>query len=501
MLFSATMPGQVVTLARKHMNRPTNVRAESPTRARRSAHDPVRLPGAPPRQDRGARAGAAGQGPRPGHDVLPHEATRRPGVDELERARVRAAAVHGDLGQARRERSLRAFRSGKVDVLVATEVAARGIDIEDITHVINYECPEDENDLRAPDRPHRPGGREGVAVTLVDWDEVTRWKMISDALGLDKPEPAETYSSSEHLFSELEHPAGRHRQAAADQRTRAGLSAEAEEDIGETGRTRSRQGRDKPEVRESTRVRSRTRTSRRDLDVIAGGGPGGGSVARSTNGMAAATDGTAAPERSRRRRRLRAGQDISQDGDLGLAPDVAVAVASDTPAATSAAHDAPAEGTRGADEDDAREDAGQRPPRQRATRARSASPTSTAPGRSVDSTSTAPGRSVDSTSTAQGRSTSPTSTAPGRSTSPTSTAPGRSASRPQAADLDMDDDDEDVPVRPLVASAPITMHAAPGVPAAIFRHPSSRVDANLPRPAHRGAANGRPVRSRDIRRA
>ncbi|HEY6788013.1 MAG TPA: hypothetical protein VI365_11945, partial [Trebonia sp.] len=185
---------------------------------------------------------------------------------------------------------------------------------------------------------------------------------------------------------------------------------------------------------ESTRTRSRTRTSRRDLDGIAGSG----SVAGSTNGMAA--DGTAAPERSRRRRRLRAGQDISQDASLGLAPDEPGTIASDTPAATSAAQDAPVDGTRGTREDDAREDtAGQRTPRQRATRARSAGPTSTAPSRSADPTSTAPRRSAQA--------------------------------RPQAADLDTADEDEDAPVRPLVASAPITMHAAPGVPAAIFQAP------------------------------
>jgi superfamily II DNA/RNA helicase len=452
MLFSATMPGEVVTLARKHMHRPTNVRAEesgegTPTPLTtqyvyRTHHlDKIEvLARVLQAKDRGLAM------------VFCH--TKR-AADQVSTALgergFATAAVHGDLGQAQRERSLRAFRSGKVDVLVATEVAARGIDVDDVTHVVNYECPDDE--MTYVHRIGRTGraGRAGVAVTFVDWADLHRWKLISDTLGLDMPAPAETYSSSEHLFNELSIPPDATGRLPVEQRARAGLSAEAEEDIGETGRTRSRQGRDKPEVRESTRVRSRTRTSRRDLDVIAGGGPGGGSVARSTSGMAAATDGTAAPERSRRRRRLRAGQDISQDGDLGLAPGVPAAIASDTPAATSAAHDAPAEGTRGAGEDDAREDAGQRPPRQRATRA----------------------RSVDSTSTAPGRSSSPTSTAPGRSVDSTSTAPGRSASRPQAADLDMDmdDDDEDVPVRPLVASAPITMHAAPGVPAAIFQAP------------------------------
>jgi superfamily II DNA/RNA helicase len=461
MLFSATMPGEVVTLARKHMHRPTNVRAEesgegTPTPLTtqyvyRTHHlDKIEvLARVLQAKDRGLAM------------VFCH--TKR-AADQVSTALgergFATAAVHGDLGQAQRERSLRAFRSGKVDVLVATEVAARGIDVDDVTHVVNYECPDDE--MTYVHRIGRTGraGRVGVAVTFVDWADLHRWKLISDTLGLDMPAPAETYSSSEHLFSELSIPPDATGRLPVEQRARAGLSAEAEEDIGETGRTRSPQGRDKPEGRESTRARSRTRTSRRDLNVAADGGPDGGSVARNTNGIAAATDGTAAP--SRRRRRLRAGQDISQDGDLGLTPDVPAAIASDTPAATSAAHDAPVDGTRGAGEDDAREDtAGQRPPRQRATRARGADSTSTAPKRSVDSTSTAPKRSAD-----------PTSTAPKRSVDSTSTAPKRSAqASPLAADLDLADDDEDVPVRPLVASAPITMHAAPGVPAAIFQAP------------------------------
>ncbi len=70
-----------------------------------------------------------------------------------------AAAVHGDLGQGAREQALRAFRSGKIDVLVATDVAARGIDVQDVTHVINYQCPDDESTFL-----HRIGrtGRAGA---------------------------------------------------------------------------------------------------------------------------------------------------------------------------------------------------------------------------------------------------------------------------------------------------------------------------------------------------
>jgi superfamily II DNA/RNA helicase len=152
-----------------------------------------------------------------------------------------AAAVHGDLGQSQRERALRAFRGGKIDVLVATDVAARGLDVDDVTHVVNYECPEDEKAYL-----HRIGrtgraGRTGIAVTFVDWQDLTRWKVINDALKLGHPEPLETYSTSEHLFSSLAIPAGATGSLPKVQQDRAGLEAEDLEDIGETGKNRSRQ--------------------------------------------------------------------------------------------------------------------------------------------------------------------------------------------------------------------------------------------------------------------
>ena len=128
-------------------------------------------------------------------------------ADELAERGFKVGAVHGDLGQAAREKALKAFRTGEVDVLVATDVAARGIDIDDITHVINYQIPEDEQAY-----VHRIGrtgraGKTGIAVTLVDWDELPRWTMIDKALGLNTPDPAETYSSSPHLYDELNIPA------------------------------------------------------------------------------------------------------------------------------------------------------------------------------------------------------------------------------------------------------------------------------------------------------
>jgi len=200
------------------------------------------------------------------------------------------ATVHGDLGQGQRERALRAFRSGKVDVLTATEVAARGLDVDDVTHVVNYECPDDE--MTYVHRIGRTGraGRAGVAVTFVDWRDMHRWKLIDAALGLDMAEPVETYSTSEHLFTELDIPREATGTLPRAMRDRAGLEAEAVEDIGETGKIRS------------PRRGSAGRTS----GGSSGSGGRGGRSRKSTGDGTAQAGGTA----GRRRRRTRAGRDV-----------------------------------------------------------------------------------------------------------------------------------------------------------------------------------------------
>src|SRR3954449_4357840 len=153
------------------------------------------------------------------------------------------AAVHGDLGQGARERALRAFRSGKVDVLVATDVAARGLDVTGVTHVINYDCPED-----ADTYTHRIGrtgraGATGVAVTFVDWEDMPRWQLVDKSLQLDMPEPPETYHTSPWLFADLDIPAEVGATLPTADRTRVGLSAEVLEDVeGKAGRGRRRTG-------------------------------------------------------------------------------------------------------------------------------------------------------------------------------------------------------------------------------------------------------------------
>jgi len=243
MLFSATMPGPIITLARTFLNRPTHIRAEETDASQiheRTAQFVYRAHAL----DKIEVVARVLQAESRGLTMIftRTKRTAQKVADDLTERGFAAAAVHGDLGQGAREQALRAFRSGKVDVLVATDVAARGIDIEGVTHVVNYQCPEDEKTYI-----HRIGrtgraGRTGVAVTLVDWDEEPRWKLISDTLGLDMPVPVETYSTSEHLQSDLGIASQTTGRLPLGQRTRAGLAAEPEEKL-TTGRDRSRRGR------------------------------------------------------------------------------------------------------------------------------------------------------------------------------------------------------------------------------------------------------------------
>jgi superfamily II DNA/RNA helicase len=246
MLFSATMPGPIITLSRTFLTRPTHIRAEESDAS--AIHERTKqLVYRAHSLDKVELLARALQGAGRGLTMI-FSRTKRTAqriADDLEARGFAVAAVHGDLGQGAREQALRAFRSGKVDVLVATDVAARGIDVAGVTHVVNYQCPED-----AKTYIHRIGrtgraGREGVAVTLVDWDEVPRWKTISDELSLGIDEPTETYSTSEHLFAELGIPDDATGRLPRSQRTRAGLCAEQLEEDGPRSRKtrrRTRQG-------------------------------------------------------------------------------------------------------------------------------------------------------------------------------------------------------------------------------------------------------------------
>jgi superfamily II DNA/RNA helicase len=441
MLFSATMPGEVVTLARRHMRRPTNIRAEggdevaqipplTTQHVYRTHHlDKIEvLARMLQAKDRGL--------------TMVFCQTKR-AVDQVAAALddrgFATAAVHGDLGQSQRERALRAFRSGKVDVLVATDVAARGIDVDDVTHVVNYECPDDEKTY-----VHRIGrtgraGRQGVAVTFVDWANMQRWKLINAALGLDFPEPAETYSTSEHLYNELSIPPGITGRLPVEMRGRAGLAAEAEEDLGETGRVRSKRSRPKEEDRDGGRSGSRARRGKNRVQA----GDLGLAAADAASQDRQEADNDTPPARSRRRRRLRSGQEVGQEAGQAVDQELTEGggTVADPKDATPAPHDSDQHDNDKQDSD--QRDNGNRDNDQQRNDYR------------------------DDDDYREG----PSQEAPSQD-APRKRAAGRGTVRQDAADFGTVEDLEDFPVaRPIVASDPVTLPAAPGVPAVIFQAP------------------------------
>ncbi|MFF7235633.1 DEAD/DEAH box helicase, partial [Streptomyces collinus] len=237
MLFSATMPGAVIGLARRYMSRPTHIRATAPDDEGATVANIKQFIYRAHNMDKPEMVARILQAEGRGLAMI-FCRTKRTAADiaeQLERRGFASGAVHGDLGQGAREQALRAFRNGKVDVLVCTDVAARGIDVEGVTHVINYQSPEDEKTyLHRVGRTGRAGAK-GTAITFVDWDDIPRWQLINKALELDFNDPVETYSSSPHLFSDLGIPAGTKGVLPRSERTRAGLDAEVLEDLGETG--------------------------------------------------------------------------------------------------------------------------------------------------------------------------------------------------------------------------------------------------------------------------
>jgi superfamily II DNA/RNA helicase len=295
MLFSATMPGAIVALARRYMSQPTHIRAMGdPADNAHTVKAVEQFVYRAHALDKVELLSRVLQAKDRGLTII-FSRTKRTAAkvaDELTERGFAAAAIHGDLGQGAREQALRAFRKGKVDVLVATDVAARGIDVENVTHVINFQCPEDEKTYL-----HRIGrtaraGNTGVAVTLVDWDDLHRWALIDRTLDLGIPEPQETYSSSDHLFSDLDIPSDVKGHLPKAQRTREGLDAEEVEDLGETGK----------------RARSSGRGSRDGGSR--GGSHGGRAPGRGRDGSTEGgqgEDGEGRPRRSRNRRRTRGG--------------------------------------------------------------------------------------------------------------------------------------------------------------------------------------------------
>ena len=241
MLFSATMPGQIVSLARKYQNKPVHIRVNDPDEGHTKA-DIKQFFYRAHAMDKDEVVARILQAEGRGKTVIFTKTKRQAAKvsDELTDRGFSATALHGDMSQEAREKSMDAFRSGKKDILVATEVAARGIDVDDVTHVINYTVPEDEKAYL-----HRTGrtgraGRTGIAVTFVDWEDLARWSHIDKALELDTPDPIETYSSSPHLFTDLDIPAGTKGRIAASKRPSDWKPGDHEKPKGQRGGNNSK---------------------------------------------------------------------------------------------------------------------------------------------------------------------------------------------------------------------------------------------------------------------
>lgn len=234
MLFSATMPGPVMSLARRYMRQPTHIRANDPEDEGATVKNVQQFAYRTHPMNKVEVMSRILQAEGRGRTIIFVKTKRTAArlAEELTDRGFAVGALHGDLGQGAREQALRAFKNGKVDVLVATDVAARGIDVDDVTHVVNYQSPEDDRTY-----VHRIGrtaraGRKGTAVTFVDWDALPRWGLISKALDLDLADPPETYHTSEHLFADLNiNPEVTGRLPRA-KRTLEGLEGEKIEDLG-----------------------------------------------------------------------------------------------------------------------------------------------------------------------------------------------------------------------------------------------------------------------------
>ncbi|TIC84538.1 DEAD/DEAH box helicase [Nocardioides sp. GY 10127] len=309
MLFSATMPSAIVALARTHMRSPMNIRAEAsyenatvPATSQHvfQAHD----------LDKPEIVGRVLQS-KDVEKVIVFTRTKRAAqrlADDLVERGFKASPLHGDMAQVAREKALTRFRDDKLQVLVCTDVAARGIDVRGVSHVINYSCPED--DKTYVHRIGRTGraGASGTAITLVDWADLHRWKLINKALDLPFDAPAETYSTSEHLYTELDIEPG------TKGRIKAPEPAAPRE---------KREGgdRERGERPARSRNRNRTRTRSRGGEVVSdesapASSEGDDTTGAPAEGGPAAADGESAPRRRRRSRgRGGRGRGGAQSGD------------------------------------------------------------------------------------------------------------------------------------------------------------------------------------------
>jgi superfamily II DNA/RNA helicase len=296
MLFSATMPAAIVSLARVHMRHPMNIRAES-------ASDEQTVPATAQfiyqvhDLDKPEMLARVLQAENSGITIVFTRTKRQAQrvADDLAERGFPSSPLHGDMPQVAREKALKKFRDGKLKVLVATDVAARGIDVADVTHVINYSCPEDEKTyLHRIGRTGRAGAT-GIAITFVDWADVTRWKIINKALDLPFDELQETYSTSEHFFHDQGIPPG----------TKGRLVPETPAEKPDRG---ARSGSERAERPRGNRNRTRSRGGEKVEP-----GRSAGSADKESSADSGSSGGSSGSRNRRRRRRTRSGQPASSD--------------------------------------------------------------------------------------------------------------------------------------------------------------------------------------------
>ncbi len=196
MLFSATLDGQVAQLVKRYLKTPEEVSIDAPTDTVGTMRH---LFLGVHHMDKDRIIAALAKGDR---KTLVFCDTKR-GCDKVAESLnglgARALAIHGDLPQAARERALKRFTDNQVNILVATDVAARGIDIDDVAIVVHYVPPIDTKTYL-----HRSGrtaraGRDGWAVTLAEYNQHTTCRIIQRGLRLEPQPPIDVFSNDARL--------------------------------------------------------------------------------------------------------------------------------------------------------------------------------------------------------------------------------------------------------------------------------------------------------------